>query len=187
MRYFMGIDVGTNETKAVLINEKCEIVAFASRGHGLLNPQPGFFEHDAEKTWWGDFCHLSRQLLAESGVDAKDVGCVGLSALGCDCVPVDAEGTALCNAILYGVDSRSHKEIAWLYEYYGKEEAERLYGHELCSSDIAPKILWVKNNLPEVYEKTAKFLTGSSYLCAKLTGKFTIDRDLAEDFAPLYN
>ena len=45
----------------------------------------------------------------------------------------------------------------------------------------------MKNNLPEVYEKTAKFLTGSSYLCAKLTGKFTIDRYLAEDFAPLYN
>ena len=50
MRYFMGIDVGTNETKAVLIDEKCEIVAFASCGHDLLNPQPGFFEHDAEKT-----------------------------------------------------------------------------------------------------------------------------------------
>ncbi len=45
----------------------------------------------------------------------------------------------------------------------------------------------MKNNLPEVYAKTAKFLTGSSYLCAKLTGKFTIDRYLAEDFAPLYN
>ena len=79
---FMGIDVGTNETKAVLIDEKCEIVAFASCGHDLLNPQPGFFEHDAEKTWWGDFCHLSRQLLAESGVDAKDVGCVGLRRWG---------------------------------------------------------------------------------------------------------
>lgn len=45
----------------------------------------------------------------------------------------------------------------------------------------------MKNNLPDVYAKTAKFLTGSSYLCAKLTGKFTIDRYLAEDFAPLYN
>ena len=141
-----------------------------------------------KKTWWGDFfaiCPASCWPKAEW--TQKNVGCVGLSALGCDCVPVDAEGTALCNAILYGVDSRSHKEIEWLYEYYGKEEAERLYGHELCSSDIAPKILWVKNNLPEVYAKTAKFLTGSSYLCAKLTGKFTIDRYLAEDFAPLYN
>ena len=55
MRYFMGIDVGTNETKAVLIDEKCEIVAFASCGHDLLNPQPGFFEHDAEKNLVGRF------------------------------------------------------------------------------------------------------------------------------------
>lgn len=187
MKYFMGIDVGTNETKGVLIDQTCAIVAFVSRGHELLNPRPGFFEHDAETTWWGDFCAVSRQLLQESGVSAADVGCVGLSALGCDCVPVDAEGTALCNAILYGVDSRSHKEIEWLYDYYGREEAERLYGHELCSSDVAPKILWVKNNLPQVYAKTAKFLTGSSYLCAKLTGEYTIDRYLAEDFAPLYD
>ncbi|MEE0755852.1 FGGY family carbohydrate kinase, partial [Allofournierella sp.] len=93
MKYFMGVDVGTNETKGVLIDQTCAIVAFASRGHELLNPRPGFFEHDAEGTWWGDFCAVSRQLLQESGVSAADVGCVGLSALGCDCVPVDAEGT----------------------------------------------------------------------------------------------
>lgn len=153
----------------MLIDQKCEIVAFASCGHDLLNPRPGFFEHDAEKPG-GAISAGCPAGCWRNGVAAADVGCVGLSALGCDCVPVDAEGAALCNAILYGVDSRSHKEIEWLYDYYGREEAERLYGHELCSSDIAPKILWVKNNLPEVYAKTAKFLTGSSYLCAKLTG-----------------
>lgn len=185
-RYFLGIDVGTNESKAALIDEGCNIVAFASESHNMMNPQPGWFEHDAEEDWWGSFCRLTKKVLAESKVQPKDVGCVGLSALGCDCVPVDENCNALCNAILYGVDCRSHKEIAWLTEYYGGD-TEKLFGHPICSSDISPKILWLKNNRPEVYEKTAKFLTGSSYLCAKLTGKYTIDKYLAEDFMPLYD
>ncbi len=184
--YYLGIDIGTNESKGVLIDRDCQVVAFASVPHEMKNPQPGWFEHDAEEVWWGDFCKLSRQLIAESGAAAQDIKCVGLSALGCDCVAVDENGTALHQAILYGVDSRSHKEIDYLNEYYGAD-AEKVFGHPICSSDIAPKILWIKNNLPEVYAKAAKFLTGSSFLCAKLTGKYTIDKYLAEDFLPLYD
>lgn len=185
-QYFLGIDVGTNESKAALIDHQCQLVAFASEPHPLMNPQPGWFEHDAEEDWWGSFCRLSKQVLADSGIDPAQIGCVGLSALGCDCVPVDENCTALCNAILYGVDSRSHEEIEWLNDKFG-DQAEALFGHPICSSDIAPKILWIKNNRPEIYEKTAKFLTGSSYLCAKLTGEYTIDQYLAEDFLPLYD
>lgn len=185
-RYFLGIDVGTNESKAALIDEACRLVAFASEPHKTMNPQPGWFEHDAEEDWWGSFCRLSRRVLAESGVAPGQIGCVGLSALGCDCVPVDGDCSALCNAILYGVDSRSHREIAWLNDHYGSQ-AEALFGHPICSSDVAPKILWLKNERPEVYARTAKFLTGSSYLCAKLTGQYTIDQYLAEDFMPLYH
>ncbi len=184
--YFLGIDVGTNESKAVLIDAACRVVTFASEGHSMMNPHPGWFEHDAEEDWWGSFCRLSRRVLDDSGISPKDIGCVGLSALGCDCVPVDEHCNALCNAILYGVDSRSHEEVDWLTEYYGAEVQER-FGHPICSSDISPKILWIKNHRPEVYAKTAKFLTGSSYLCAKLTGKYTIDKYLAEDFMPLYD
>lgn len=185
-RYFLGIDVGSNESKAVLIDKTCNIVSFASEAHSMMNPHPGWFEHDAEQDWWGSFCRLSKQILRDSGIQPEEIGCVGLSALGCDCVPVDENCTALCNAILYGVDSRSYKEVDWLTEYYG-EEVDSLFGHPICSSDVSPKILWLKNNRPEVYAKTAKFLTGSSYLCAKLTGKYTIDKYLAEDFAPLYD
>ena len=185
-RYFLGIDVGTNESKAALINEKCQLVSFASEGHPLLNPKPGFFEHDAEEDWWGSFCRLSKKVISDSGIDAADIACVGLSALGCDCVPVDENCNALCNAILYGVDCRAVKEMQFLSEHYGEREVD-VFGHPICSSDVSPKIMWVKNNLPDVYSKTAKFLTGSSYLCAKLTGRYTIDKYLAEDFAPLYN
>ena len=100
-------------------------------------------------------------------------------------MPVDTECNALAPAILYGVDARSKPQIDELLSEYGSDRARELFGHDLCSSDIAPKILWFKENMPEVHERAAKFLTASSFLCAKLTGRFTVDRYLAEDFLPL--
>jgi xylulokinase len=185
-QYFMGIDVGTNETKGVLVDSACNIVAISTQKHDIDNPSPNFFEQDAEKIWWSDVCCVSLALIQKSGVPPEEISCLGISALGCDCVPVDENCTPLCKAILYGIDSRSYKEIEYLNGYYG-EDAEKLFGHPLCSSDISPKILWIKNNLPDVYSKTYKFLTASSFITAKLTGRFCIDKYLAEDFAPLYN
>lgn len=185
-QYVMGIDVGTNETKGVLVDENCRIVADAAVAHTMDNPSPQVFEQDAEEIWWKDVCRISRTLLQSSGIAREQVKALGVSALGCDCVPVDEEGNALCKAILYGIDSRAHEEIAWLNEYYGEAAIEK-FGHPICSSDVAPKILWIKNHLPKVYEKTYKFLTASSFLTAKLTGRYCIDKYLAEDFLPLYD
>ena len=187
MTYYLGIDIGTSASKCVLIDADCCIVAQASCAHEVESPQEGWYQHDAETIWWGDFCRLSHDLIAMADVDAAQIGCVGLSALGCDCVPVDESAHALAPAILYGVDARSRPQIDELLLEYGPERARELFGHDPCSSDIAPKILWFKENRPEVHERAAKFLTASSYLCAKLTGRFTIDRYLAEDFLPLYN
>lgn len=185
MKYYMGIDVGTNETKGVIVDTFGKIIEFASCRHEMNNPQEGWFEMDAEM-WWNDVCVISKELLNKSAIDSEDIQVLGFSALGCDCVSVDENGNPLMKAILYGIDHRSEPQIKELYEVF-KEDAEKMIGHELCSSDIAPKILWIKENLPEVYNKTYKFLTASSFLCAKLTGKYVIDRYLAEDFLPLYD
>lgn len=187
MAYYLGIDIGTDSSKGILIDEACSIVAQASRAHATENPRPGWYQHDAEAVWWGDFCALSHELIDAAGISGDEIGCVGLSALGCDCVPVDEEGTALAPAILYGIDARSQPQIERLIAEFGEDGARALIGHDPCSSDIAPKVLWFKDNMPEVHERAAKFLTGSSYLSAKLTGRFTIDRYLAEDFLPMYD
>ncbi len=185
-RYFMGIDVGTYESKGVLIDTDCHIVCQASQKHGLENPNPGWYEHDAEAVWWGDVCKISRQLLEQSGLDPAEIECVGLSALGCDCVPVDEHCRPLCKAILYGIDSRAQEEIEQIKAYYGSR-FDQVFSHPLVSSSISPKILWIKNHLPDVYAKTYKFLTASSFLTAKMTGRYCIDKYLSGSFAPLYN
>ena len=55
--YFMGVDTGTHETKGVIIDIEGNIVAQSSTPHKMMNPAPGFYEHDAERDWWGGFLH----------------------------------------------------------------------------------------------------------------------------------
>lgn len=188
MRYYMGIDVGTYESKGVLCDDNLTIVASHSEKHGMENPAPGHFEHDAEAVWWGDFCKISKALMQKAGVKNTDVVAVGASALGADLVAVDHDCVAMRRAILYGIDARATAEIAYLNSIFTPEQVLEFNGRPLCSNDIPPKIMWLKNNEPEVWEKAHKLLTGSSYLTAKLTGAYVIDRFLAFGaFTPLYN
>ena len=186
-RYYLGIDIGTFSSRGILLDESYSVAADASVPHGMENPQPGYFEHDALQVWWGDFCTLSRRLLTESGIDPRQIACVGASALGTDCLPVDENCEPLRPAILYGIDARASREAEWLTAYYGQERVMQLFGHPICSGDTATKILWIRNNEPEIYARTYKFLTGSSFLAARLTGRYTIDQFLAKgSFRPLY-
>ena len=186
--YYMGIDTGTHETKGVLLDGGGGIVCSASVPHEIENPQENYFECDANKVMWEDLCTVSRRLLSESGVAGEQVAALGISVMGPDVICVDEKCNPLRKAILYGIDARAVREIEALNAYYGAERAKELYGHVICSDDGAPKILWIKNNEPEIYEKTYKFLTGTSFTCAKLTGNYYIDKFLARaDFKPLYD
>ena len=187
-KYFMGIDTGTNSSKGVLMDQDCNIIATCTTEHAMTNPRPGHYEHDADEDWWGDFCTISRQLIADSQVDPGDILAVGASALGADCLPVDQQCRPLRKAILYGIDSRATREMAELTELYGEEQIKKWYGRPLCSSDVMPKILWIKNNEPLVYEKTHKFITASTFITARLTGNYVVDRFLGlASFNPLYD
>lgn len=187
-KYYMGIDTGTYETKGVLLDEMGNVVAESHAPHEPENPRPNFFENDVEGVWWRDFCIVSKSLLQMSGVLPNTVACLGISVMGPDVVAVDEGCRPLRKAILYGIDSRATEEIEFLNRYYGEEKALSLFGHPICSDDAAAKILWIKNKEPQVYERTYKFLTGTSYICAKLTGEYVIDQFLAKaDFRPLYN
>lgn len=183
----MGIDTGTNSSKGTIIDDTGKVLAIHSTQHEMTNPKPGHYEHDAEKDWWGDFCIISKALIEKTGIDPKEIKAVGASALGADCLPVDENCNPLRKAILYGIDARATDEMAWLTELYGEEQIRKWYGRPLCSSDVMPKILWIKNKEPEVYAKAHKFLTGSSFIAAKLTGNYVVDRFLGlASFNPLY-
>jgi xylulokinase len=186
MKYYLGIDIGTFESKGALVDEAGVIVAQAARPHKMLVPQAGWAEHDPDKDWWGDFCFLSKKLIADSGVDARDIKAVGASAIGPCMLPVDADGNALMNGVLYGVDTRAAKEIDDLNAALGEDRILDRCGNALTSQSVGPKILWLKNNRPEIYEKAAKIVSSTTFIVQKLTGRCVIDHYTAANFSPLY-
>ncbi|MGN1231660.1 MAG: FGGY family carbohydrate kinase, partial [Anaerotignum sp.] len=109
MAYYLGIDIGTRESKGVLIDGEGRLCQMAVAAHGVENPRAGWFSQDADAIWWGDFCRLCHALIEKAQIHADEIKCVGLSALGCDCVPVGKDGKALYAAILYGIDSRAEE------------------------------------------------------------------------------
>lgn len=187
MTHTLGIDIGTFETKGVLVDSDGRITATASRAHKMIVPRAGWAEHRAEEDWWGDFVAVTRDLLARSGLDPKRIKCVATSAIGPCMLPVDAAGTPLMNGVLYGVDTRASAQIAALNAAIGEDVILARCGNALTSQSVGPKILWLKQTHPELFARTAKVLTSTSYLTWKLTGTYAIDHYTAASFSPLYD
>lgn len=187
MAYFLGIDIGTYESKGCLIDAGGAVRASLAVPHGMEMPRPGWYEHDADQVWWGDFCRLSRGLIAQSGVPAREIAGVGVSSLSACCLPVDAQGRPLRRAILYGIDARAQEEIAFLNDYYGRDRVIAMKGSEIHSEDVIARMLWVRNKEPGVFARTHKFCNGSTYVIARLTGEYVIDQYLAKTcYFPIY-
>jgi xylulokinase len=186
MKHYLGIDIGTFESKGVLVDADGEIVASAAKPHAMIVPQPGWAEHRAREDWWNDFTFLSRKLLADSHVAPTAIAAVGASAIGPCMLPVDVNGEPLMNAVLYGVDTRAAREIAELTERIGEATLLDRCGNALTSQSVGPKILWLKRNRPEIFAQAHRILTSTSYLVHWLTGAFVIDHYTAANFSPFY-
>lgn len=185
--YLLGIDIGTYESKGVIVDPTGRIVTQAVVAHGLDVPRPGWAEHDADKVWWNDFCVLCAGLIRQARLTAADIRAVGCSGIGPDLLPVDEDGKPLRPAILYGIDTRAADEIQELEERIGLERLLDITGNGLSSQSVGPKILWLARHEPEVYRRTRHILTATGYLVFRLTGAVTLDMYTAPTFAPLFN
>lgn len=183
----LGIDIGTFESKGVLVDETGRIVAQASRPHQMIVPQAGWAEHRADEDWWGDFVFITKKLLAESQVKPEDIKAIAASAIGPCMLPLDAQGTPLMNGVLYGVDTRAAAEIDLLNQQIGADTILSRCGNALTSQSIGPKILWLRRKRPDLWARTARIVTSTTYLTWKLTGCHVIDHYTAANFSPLYD
>lgn len=187
MSYTLGVDVGTYETKGVLVDSDGVIAGQAARRHKMQVPRAGWAEHDPNEDWWGDFVFVTGQLLSETGIDPAEIRAVGCSAIGPCMLPVDSGGRALMNGVLYGVDNRAASEVSELTGAIGEAVLLERCGNALTSQSVGPKILWLKRNRPEIFAETARIHTSTTFIVEKLTGRAVIDHYTAANFAPLYD
>lgn len=180
----LGIDIGTSSSKGVLARPDGRVIATAQREHETSYPRPGWVEHDAERVWWADFLDLCRELLPQA---SQSVAAVCVSGIGPCLLPADGSGRPLRPAILYGVDTRATKQIEELTERYGADAILERCGSALTSQAVGPKLLWLRQNEPEVWEQTEKIFMASSFVVYRLTGEYVLDHHSASQCDPLYD
>lgn len=180
----LGIDIGTSSSKGALVRDDGEIVATCELAHAVSYPRPGWAEQDAETVWWRDFLGICRELV---GYGDGEVAAVCTSGIGPCVLPADANGSPLRPAILYGIDTRATREIAELTERFGAAEILRRGGTLLSSQAVGPKLVWLRRNEPDVWQRTARLFMPNSFIVWRLTGEYALDHHSASQSDPLYD
>lgn len=180
----LGVDVGTSSTKGVLVTADGEVVATATRTHSVERPRAGWVEMDGD-LWWDEFVAISRELLI--GRDDVAISGVGVSGMGPCVLLTDADDRPVRPAILYGVDTRSRRQIARMTDELGADEIVRVGGSPLSSQAAGPKIAWVADEEPEAYARARRLFMPASWLARKLTGAYVLDHQSASQTTPLYD
>ena len=165
----LGIDVGTTGIKVLAVDALGNVVGNFSYPLSLLTPRPAWAEQDPESWWEGVL-----SLLQAVPKDMKVVG-IGLSGQMHTLVPLDKDGSVLRNAILW-CDHRTASECeAATRDLGGEERVIELTGNPIYPGFTLPKILWLRSQEPEVYEKIATCLIAKDYIAYRLTGALGCD------------
>jgi xylulokinase len=173
-RYFLGIDVSTTGSKALLIDAQGSVAGTAVSAHTLQTPKPLWSEQDPEE-WWRATAESIRKVMKETGAAAKQIAAVGLTGQMHGLVLLDENGKVLRPAILWN-DQRTGAQCDEIRRVIGKEKFIRITGNDALTGFTAPKILWVKENEPDVYRKAKHVLLPKDYIRYKLTGGYAMDK-----------
>ena len=172
-RYILAHDLGTSGNKATLYNLEGKLCSSTLYEYSTFYPDDGWVEQDPED-WWKAVCVSTRELLEKAGVNRKDIACITFSAQMMGCLPVDKDGDPLRRSIIWA-DMRAVKQSEFIEKALGMETVYRITGHRISPSYSAAKILWVRDNEPEIFSKTYKILHAKDYIIQKLTGEFVTD------------
>ncbi|MDE7340449.1 MAG: xylulokinase [Lachnospiraceae bacterium] len=172
-RQLLGIDIGTSACKVAVFDEDGKVLAQANRPYHVYYPQSGWAEQDAEE-WWEAVCDAVRAVLSEDGVNAEQIKGIGVDGQSWSAIPVDESGNVLHNTPIW-MDTRARHICERVRKEIGADEIFRVAGNDFLPSYVTPKLLWFKEERPEIFRKTHKFLQSNSYLVMKLTGEMSQD------------
>ena len=161
-------DAGTTGCKCSVFNIKGEALSSVRRNYPTLYPRPNWAEQDADRILDAVFDGI-RELLQQ--VSSQRIACVGLSGTMNGCIPVDEEGRALHPNIIHS-DSRTGAQVEEINGVINKYHFYTLTGNRLDSHYTLPKIMWFKENLPDIYRRAKWFMNIKDYIYAHLTGRF---------------
>lgn len=170
-KYLIAHDLGTSGNKASLFTTGGKYIASTISEYDTDYFNSNWAEQDTSD-WWRAVCETNKLLTKD--VDKKDVLAISFSGQMMGCICVDKQGNALRKAIIWA-DMRATKEQALLESKIDMDKFYRITGHKVSCSYSLEKLMWVKNNEPEIYEQTYKMLNPKDFIIHKLTGAFLTD------------
>lgn len=168
---YIGIDLGTSASKFLLVDEVGRVLNTVTKEYPLSFPRPGWSEQDPAH-WWQACLAGVPELLA--GFDAKQVAGIGVGGQMHGLVALDAAGNVLRPAILWN-DGRTAAQVDYLNETVGNDKLSAWTGNIAFAGFTAPKLLWMRQNEPDLFARIAKILLPKDYLVYRLTGVHATD------------
>ena len=171
---FLGIDVGTGGTRALVIDTKGNVVASASAEHQhFASPKPGWAEQSPQD-WWRACGEAVRKVLQSGSVRAEDISCVGFSGQMHGAVLLDSKDEVVRPALIW-CDQRSEAQSAELERMFGRDTLIRLTCNPPLTNFTLTKFLWVRENEPQNWSRVAHVMLPKDYVRFRLTGERAID------------
>ena len=173
MPYMMGIDVGTTGARAIVVDERGHLVGAATAEYPLYTPKPLWAEQDPED-WWRASKAAIRGALAKAGIAGDEVGGIGLTGQMHGLVLLNERNEVLRPSILW-CDGRTQEQCDWITTTVGAERLIELTCNPALTGFTAPKMVWVRQHEPEVWERARKALLPKDYLRFRLTDEFATE------------
>ena len=173
MSLVLGLDVSTTAAKAVLMDRMGRAVATGTAEYPCRAPRPLWSEADPER-WWEGAVTAIRSALRSAGVSGREVEAAGPTGQMHGCVLLDRKGEVVRPAILWN-DQRTGQQCEQIRRRLGPRLPE-ITGNDALTGFTAPKLLWVRENEPQVWERVAHFLLPKDYVRFRLTGELATDK-----------
>ncbi len=173
MAYYLGLDIGTSGTKALLVSEDGQPVASDTQEYPLLTPRPQWAEQNPQD-WWDGCVAATRNVLQKAGIGGEAVAGIGLSGQMHGSVFLDRNGQVLRPALLW-CDQRTQAECDWIAAQVGRDNLVKYISNPVLTGFTAPKIVWLRNHEPDVYAQVAQVLLPKDYIRYKLTGAYATE------------
>lgn len=169
--YVLSIDIGTSSCKVVLFNTQAEIVQIATKEYKTYYLENNAVEQNPDE-WWESVVYCIKDILQKANVGLADISVIGVDSQSSSMIPISKLGEVLYPAMIW-TDKRAVAEKEWVDSHIGQDKISSITGNHNDESNVALKVMWLKNNYPEVYSKTDMVLNAAGYIVYRLTGKFT--------------
>ena len=175
--YLLGIDIGTSSCKIVLFDRDGNVKSTETGEYKVYYPNEGWAEQDPDE-WWNAVCESTKKVIEKSGIDPSDIAGVGTDGQSWSAIAIDSEGRSLIRTPIW-MDTRSEDICRRLREKNGDRIFE-LSGNSLQPSYTTAKIIWYKENYPDVYKNIRYILQSNSFIVYRLTG--VISQDISQGY-----